>query len=170
MAEHVIALGHERVGMLSGFQDLNSSRERREGFMDAAQGRLATVWEVNVDLVPQLRAEAVAAIARREVTMIACVNDLVAIATLSALRFLGLRVPQDVSVIGFDDMQWSCWPLIDLTTVRQPLELLGENAVDLLIERLMRPTSPASNVVLPVSLVHRGSAKPLSQRHNVDLS
>jgi LacI family transcriptional regulator len=159
MAEHVMALGHERVGLLSGFQDLTSSRERRDGFVEAAQGRVSFVWEVEVDLVPQLRSEAVEAIARREVTMIACVNDLVAIAALSAIKALGLRVPDDVSVIGFDDMQWSSWPLIDLTTVRQPLAILGEHAVDLLIARLGNAGTPLVDKVLPVELVERGSTR-----------
>ena len=161
MAAHAIAMGHERIGLLSGHQDLASSRERREGFMDEARGRLTVVWEVYVDLLPQLRAEAVDAIARQDVTMIACVNDLVAIAALSALKTVGLSVPKDVSVIGFDDMQWSSWPLIDLTTVRQPLELLGAEAVDLLIDRLENPAAPRINRILPVELVLRGStAKP----------
>lgn len=156
MAEHVMAQGHRRIGMLSGFSDLSSNRERREGFMSAA-GHLDIVWEVNVHLLPQLRPEALEAIRRREVTMIACVNDLVAIAALSALKAENLRVPEDVSVIGFDDMQWSSWPLIDLSTVRQPLELLGEQAVDLLINRLRSPTSPLVDRVLPVTFIKRGS-------------
>ena len=161
IAEHAIAMGHERIGLLSGDQELVSSRERHEGFMDAARGRLNVVWDVEVDLLPQLHPQAVEAIARRDVTMIACVNDLVAIAALSALKTIGLNVPEDVSVIGFDDMQWSSWPLIDLTTVRQPLELLGAEAVDLLIDRLEKPAAPHTDRVLPVELVLRGStARP----------
>ncbi len=159
MAEHVIALGHRKVGMLSGFQDLTSSLERRTGFMDAAKGQVDIVWEVNVDLVPQLLPEAIAAIGRREVSMIACVNDLVAIAALSALKSIGLSVPGDVSVIGFDDMQWSSWPLIDLTTVRQPLDLLGKTAVDLLLARIEDPAASRVDTVLPVELVTRGSTR-----------
>lgn len=157
MAEHVIAMGHRRVGMLSGFPELSSNRERRDGFMTVAAGALDIVWEVNVDLVPQLRPEASEAIARRAVSMIVCVNDLVAIAALSALKAANLSVPGDVSVIGFDDMQWSSWPLIDLSTVRQPLGLLGAQAVDLLVNRLKSPSGPRVDRVLPVSFVKRGS-------------
>ncbi|WIY53209.1 LacI family DNA-binding transcriptional regulator [Devosia sp. YIM 151766] len=162
MAEHIIALGHRRIGMLSGFSDLSSNRERREGFMSVAAGRIEVVWEVNVHLLPQLRPEALDAIRRREVTMIACVNDLVAIAALSALKAENLSVPGDVSVIGFDDMQWSSWPLIDLSTVRQPLDLLGEQAVELLVDRLRFPTKPIENRVLPVSFIQRGSTAPMA--------
>lgn len=155
MAEHAIALGHRRVGMLSGFQDLTSSFERRQGFVDAAAGRIELVWEVNVLLTPQLPPEAVAAIRRREVTLIACVNDLVAIAALSVLKDSGMSAPGDVSVFGFDDMQWASWPLIDLTTIRQPLAELGSRAADLLISRLENRTQPPVDLVLPVTLIER---------------
>lgn len=162
IAEHVIAMGHRRVGMLSGFSELSSNRERREGFMSAAKGAVDIVWEVNVDLVPQLRPEALEAIGRNTVSIIVCVNDLVAIAALSALKALNLKVPDEVSVIGFDDMQWSSWPLIDLSTVRQPLKMLGEQAVDLLINRLKLPTSPLVDRTLPVSFVKRGSTRAVA--------
>ena len=161
MAEHVISLGHRRVGMLSGVQDLASSRERRDGFMEAALGKLTIVWEVDVELVPQLRREAVTAIERKQVSMIACVNDLVAIAALSALKSIGLSVPEDVSVIGFDDMQWSSWPLIDLSTIRQPLAELGAQAVDMLLHRLNHPSTPNEHKVLAVELIRRGSTREL---------
>jgi len=157
MAEHAIALGHRRIGMLSGFQDLTSSYERRQGFVDAAAGRVELVWEVNVQLVPQLPPAAIEAIRRRGVTMIACVNDLVAIAALSVLKDSGMSAPGDVSVFGFDDMQWASWPLIDLTTIRQPLAELGSRATDLLVARLDNPDLPTEDVVLPVTLVERGS-------------
>jgi LacI family transcriptional regulator len=159
MAEHVIALGHHRVGMLSGLQDLTSSRERRDGFLEGAGDALELVWDVHVDLVPQLPSSAVEAIARRDVSVIVCVNDLVAIAALSAIKSLGLSVPDDVSVVGFDDMQWSSWPLINLTTIRQPLNLLGAQAVDLLVDRITQPDAPLKRTVLPVGLVPRASTR-----------
>lgn len=160
LAEHAIALGHRRIGLLSGLQHLYSSRERRQGFIDAAAGRLDIVWDVEVPLTPSLPEDAVAALQRRDVTLVVCVNDLIAMVALSALRKARIRVPGDVSVMGFDDMQWSAWPLLDLTTVRQSLEQLGREAVDLLVRRLDAPAAEISNVVLPVSLVERGSTRP----------
>ncbi|MBI4048122.1 MAG: substrate-binding domain-containing protein, partial [Devosia nanyangense] len=161
MAEHVIALGHKRVGLVSGGQDLLSSRERHEGFMDAARGKLDICWDVEVSLIPTLPQTAIDAIRRRDVTMIACVNDVVAIGVLSVLRDSGIAVPAEVSVFGFDDMVWSDWPLIDLTTIRQPLAELGRDAVELLVDRLNDPTRPQTDIVLPVSLTERGSTRAL---------
>lgn len=74
------------------------------------------------------------------------------------LRRNGIYVPKQVSVIGFDHMQWSSWPLIDL---RQPLAEFARRAVDLLIRRRNDPQSQTENVVLPVSLMKRAStARP----------
>lgn len=157
MAEHAAALGHRRVGMLSGHRDLASSKERFEGFAEAARGRLEIVWDVEVPLIADLPREAEAAIARRDVSLIGCVNDLIAISALSVLRRERIDVPREVGVIGFDDMQWSGWPLIDLTTIRQPLAELGRQAVDLLLRRIGEPKRCLESVVLPVSLVPRGS-------------
>lgn len=157
MAEHLIALGHKRVGYLSGRQEFFSSESRRAGFIAAATGRMEVVWEHEVELIPQLPEPAINAIGQGVVTAIACVNDLVAIAALSALKTFGFRVPQDVSVIGFDDMQMSSWPLIDLTTVRQPLERLGAGAVDLLIQRIKAPGISREDRVVPVQIVERGT-------------
>lgn len=157
LAKHAIRLGHRRIGMLSGLQSLFSSRERRQGFVDTARERLDIVWEVEVPLTPNLPEAAVAALHRRDVTLIVCVNDLIAMIALSALRQARIRVPEDVSVMGFDDMQWSGWPLLNLTTVRQPLDRLGRDAVDLLMRRLNAPDAEIANIILPVSLVVRGS-------------
>ena len=158
LAEHAVGLGHRRVGLLSGLQSLYSSRERREGFIEAAQGRLEIAWDIEIPLVPSLPPEAIDALGRRDATLIVCVNDLIAMVALSALRQARIHVPEDVSVMGFDDMQWSGWPLLNLTTVRQPLGRLGRDAVDLLMRRLDTPDVEISNIVLPVSLVSRGSA------------
>ena len=72
----------------------------------------------------------------------------------------GVRVPQDVSVVGFNDMDWSDRFSPPLTTVRVPHHRLGVEAAGLLLERLGDPATPARHVVLPVELVVRGSTAP----------
>ena len=161
MAEHAVSLGHRKVGLLSGNQDLSSSRQRREGFLEAALGRLEIRWNVEIPLTADLPEQALRAIAARDVTLIACVNDLVAMGALGALKNERLHVPDDVCVIGFDDMQWARWPLTDLTTVHQPLTELGARAVDLLLRRLDDPSREIESVTLPVNLVKRGSTRQI---------
>jgi LacI family transcriptional regulator len=98
--------------------------------------------------------------AGREFTAVLAGNDLLALGCIDALREAGLECPRDVSVVGFNDMDWSArfWP--PLTTVRVPHHDLGMAAADLLLERLAEPAIPARHVVLPVELVVRGSTAP----------
>jgi LacI family transcriptional regulator len=81
-----------------------------------------------------------------------------AIGALRALREAGLRVPQDVAVIGVDDIPFAALTEPALTTVRQPVARLGETAAGELIEMLHNPDRPASRIILPTELVLRASA------------
>ena len=69
-------------------------------------------------------------------TVVICANDIVAIGALNAAYTLGLAVPGDVSLVGFDDLPMAAWDLFGLTTVRQPMEEMARAAVRLLIERI----------------------------------
>jgi len=160
IAEHARRLGHRRIGLLSGKDDVASSRVRRQSFLEAAAGCFEVVWEETVPLTAALGPEAQSSLARREVSMVVCVNDLVAIGALSVLRDLGINVPHDVSVIGFDDMGMSAWPLIGLTTVRQSLQDLGRGAVDLLVQRTRGDAALPRDIVLPVALIERATTAP----------
>lgn len=164
MAQTAARLGHRRVALFSGPARLQSCTKRREGFLAEAQSLgLELVWEECVPLVSFLPQAAHEALAKREATLIACVNDLVGMATLSAARDLGISVPEELSVLGFDDMQMSAWPLIGLSTIRQPLQELGRQAVDLLLARCQTPDAEKTHVVLPVVPVLRSTTKDLSQ-------
>ncbi|MDO6587827.1 LacI family DNA-binding transcriptional regulator [Salipiger sp. 1_MG-2023] len=157
IAEHALRLGHRRIGLLSGDETVASSRERRRGFLQAAAGQCEVVWEETVPLTASLGPNAQRSLARRDVSLVVCVNDLVAIGALSALRDLGIDVPGEVSVIGFDDIGLSAWPLIGLSTVRQSVVDLGRGAVERLLGRIAGDSSAPSTIVLPVSLVERAT-------------
>lgn len=83
-------------------------------------------------------------------------NDVMAIAALEALRVRGVRVPRDVSVIGFDDVEEASWSSPTLTTVRQPLERQGQVAVDMLLDRIAG-RAPSARAMLPTQIVVRES-------------
>ncbi|WP_176442955.1 LacI family DNA-binding transcriptional regulator [Tropicimonas sediminicola] len=157
IAEHARGLGHTRVGLLSGADEIASSRARRQGFLEAAEGHCEIVWEETVPLTAALGPAAQRNLARRDVSLVVCVNDLVAIGALSALRDLGVDVPGEVSVIGFDDIGMSSWPLIGLTTIRQSLLELGCGAVNQLARRIDGDIAPPNTRILPVELVERAT-------------
>ncbi len=90
-------------------------------------------------------------------TALACVNDQTALVALEALARIGVRVPTECAVTGFDDGPEAARSLPPLSTVRQPTEKMGEEAARLLIERLNAPNAPIQNVILPVEFVRRAS-------------
>ena len=87
------------------------------------------------------------------------VNDIMAMGVIDAMREAGLRVPQDVSVMGFDDIQAASWPTYDLTTVAQPVDAMVTRALDLLFERIKDPTRVGEDVLIHGELRQRGSVR-----------
>lgn len=162
-AEHLKALGHSRVGVLHGPTQLPSSRGRLRGFVEGF-APLEPMWQAETGFTHELSPEAEARLAEGGYSAVACANDMVALGVMRFLARRGLKVPRDVSVIGFDDVFWA--PLMDppLTTVRQPAAALGAAAVRLLLERLQDPTRAPRGVVMPVELVSRASTAAARDR------
>jgi len=96
-----------------------------------------------------------------DITAVFACNDLMAMGAITALRSRGLRVPDDISMIGFDDIPYAVttWP--PLTTIAQPVEKIGTRAVSLLLERVAEPAAHSRREVLMPVLVERESCAPL---------
>jgi len=153
----LVAAGHRRVGMVSGPAAALSARQRATGARDGLKAHGGPVWELEAAFSADLDAGIVRALAQRDVTAIIAGADLIAIGVMKALRDNGLRVPEDVSVIGFDNIPWSdlCTPA--LTTIDLPINEMGIEAVQLLLRRINAPDEPRRRVVFDVSLVERRS-------------
>ncbi len=164
MAAHLKELGHSRVAVISGPADLPSSRGRRRGFLDEL-APLLPVWECEAGFTPDLSGTARRLLAAGGYDAVACANDAMAVGVVRYLRELGMRVPSDVSVVGFDDIPWAQLMDPPLTTVRQPLAAMGAAAVRLLLERMGDPRRATRRVVMPVELVVRAStAEPATSQ------
>ena len=156
VAEHLKQLGHSRVVLLSGPSELPSSRGRRRGFLEGfAPG--VPVWEAETGFSHELSHQAEQHLAGGGFDAVVCANDMVALGVMRYLRAHGLSVPNDVSVVGFDDVAWASLMEPPLTTVRQPLAALGAAAVRLLLERIADPARATRRVVMPVELITRSS-------------
>jgi len=83
----------------------------------------------------------------------------IALAALEVLREAGVQVPEEVSLIGYDDIPWATLAHPPLTTIRQPVKEMAEAAVALLLRRLQEPEGEAVQIVVPVTLVPRGSTR-----------
>lgn len=167
IAAHLTSLGHKRLAILGGPPGLWTAEQRLSGYREAT-----AVAGLNPDAVPvftgdyrMASGERLAEIAlsgpvAERPTALICANDLMAIGALSYCRRVGLRVPEDISVVGFDDLPLASLLTPSLTTIRQPARELGKEAVKLLLS-LVNGTEVASPPPSPVSLKIRESSGPL---------
>ncbi|ROP64814.1 LacI family transcriptional regulator [Curtobacterium sp. PhB130] len=163
--EHLLALGHTRIAHIHGRADLASAQLRETGY----RGALAAAGiHVDEDLVRagDYQEDRATAVARELLsipdrpTAVFAANDSSAIGVLHAAAALGLRVPEDLSVIGFDDVPQASTTTPPLTTVAQPLADLGAAAVEMLLTMLRGEPSP-EHVRLSTSLRVRQSTGPV---------
>jgi DNA-binding LacI/PurR family transcriptional regulator len=163
VAEFLIAGEHQRIAHIAGWEGSSTGRDRQRGFLDgmAAQGRSA------VAIIDGMydRDTAIAAtrtlMARTDAPDAIFVgNDHMAFAVMDTLRSeLGLSVPGDVSVVGYDDVPLAAWPAYSLTTVRQPLNRMVEATVETLLAKIGDATRPAQKIEIDGPLILRGSAR-----------
>ncbi|MGW6795723.1 LacI family DNA-binding transcriptional regulator [Streptomyces chartreusis] len=165
VAELLAGLGHHRVGAVQGPVMTSTGRERAEALRS---GLRAHGIRLRRDMVRRTlfdhRAGQDAAhdlLDRPDrPTAIVCGNDVIALGVLSAARQRGIAVPNELTVIGFDDIPMASWPIIDLTTVRCDLALLAKTAVELLVSEMDRPEFPPAERRIAVSLMLRGTHAP----------
>jgi len=159
---HLLDLGHRRVAFLGNRPGIPACRDRLRGYRQAhAVLDLGTFPELIVEDVLDLHG-AVAAVQRlldlpEPPTAIFAINDEFAIATLQALTMRGCRVPDDVALVGFDDIPVAAWLGVPLTTVAAPVEEFGRIATNLLIDQIEDPRRPAQRVLIDLRLVVRRS-------------
>lgn len=162
VGEHLVALGHRRFAMISAPTQGNArARDRFLGLVEslASSGaQLPQNTRIETQYGYREGSDAVDTLIARDAdfTALVCGNDYLAVGALAALARHGRRVPQDVSVVGFNDSEFAPYTIPALTTVRFPIEAIGERAASYLIERL-RGDERIENVELPVELVVRDS-------------
>ena len=157
--EHLIALGHRDIGVIAGPAISPISRDRLAGAMTAADrhGLRQRLLVRAGDYSAQSAFEQAGALIARNVTAIFCFSDEMAMGAISAIAQAGLSCPQDISVIGFDDLPLARFFQPALTTIAQPKAMIGRRAVDLLVDILRDVESPVRQVTLRHELVVRGS-------------
>ncbi|MDR3475510.1 MAG: LacI family DNA-binding transcriptional regulator [Devosia sp.] len=157
-ARHLLELGHRRVGILAGASVPEGLDHRRTAFVAEMQGRANIVWDLKTPYSIDLDEAAIARLARREVTAVMCGNDLIAIGVLRAALQLGIAVPQELSVVGFDDIPWAAIVSPELTTIHQPVAEIAATAMTLLLDRIAEPDRTVRHFKVGVRLVRRDSA------------
>jgi DNA-binding LacI/PurR family transcriptional regulator len=162
VARHLLESGHERIAFISGTEDASTNLDRERGFRDALaeHGRRCFARAVgNYDFEQAKKAarELFSGAAPDRPDAVFVANDHMAIAVMDTLRMeLGLRIPLDVSVVGFDDVPQAAWGSYQLTSVEQDADAMIEATADLLLNQIEGAVSSKA-VVLPTRLVVRGS-------------
>lgn len=162
-AEFLLAGGHERIAHIAGWEGSSTGRDRQTGF---EQG-LAAAGAAPLAILSGMYDRATATQAVRDLMArpsppdaIFVGNDHMAFAVMDCLRFeLGLGIPGDVSIIGYDDVPLASWPAYDLTTMRQPVNRMVEATVETLLAQIDDPSRPAQKIEIDGALILRGSAR-----------
>jgi LacI family transcriptional regulator len=161
--DHLLALGHRRIGFLAGRPDLESARLREVGYRQAISAAGLTV-DPDLIRVGSYELEGSEGAARELLTMedrptaIFAANDLMALETLVVAGELGLRVPHDLSIVGFDNIPETVMSNPPLTTINQPIQEMGGRSIEMLIQLMdAADESPDLHVTLPTQLVVRQS-------------
>ena len=162
VSHFLVAGGHRRIAHISGWMGSSTGRDRMRGFLEGLEEHGLEPYAVEDGLYEQDRA---AAIARRMCSTrdrpdaIFVGNDHMAFVVMDTLRFeLGLSVPEDVSIVGYDDVPIAAWPAYNLTTIRQPIHQMVTATVDMLVSRIEEPLA-AECTRIPGPLKIRGSAR-----------
>ncbi len=158
----LVEAGHRRIAFVAGRPDTSTSEEREAGLLEAlaAHGQaLHTRREGHYTYQGGFAAARELLATGQPPDAVFAANDVMALGIIDAVRQAGLRVPGDVSVVGFDDIQAASWPAYDLTTIAQPVDAMIERALDLLLERMGDPALPGEDVYIHGQLRRRGSAR-----------
>lgn len=162
--EHLLQLGHQRIGFINGSSRLKVSKDRLLGYHAAFERQnleYEKSWIVEGDYQISSGYELSEKLLKQKVTAIFAGNDMIAFGVYKRLRELGLRIPEDLSLVGFDDVLYADFLDVPLTTVRQPFSEMGKQAVHLLLEYGGRPDAREKTVlVLQPELVIRKSTMP----------
>ncbi len=163
--EHLLGLGHGKIAFMKGQTFSSDSEDRWKAVCGVAQ---ELGLEMDPDLVVNLEVDdpspqvgypyAKQLLARKKpFTALFAYNDISAIGAIRAIQEEGLRIPQDVSVVGFDDIPWAAFHTPSLTTVRQPLGRMGQMAAEALIRMIEHGGENSSEIAIEPTLVVRES-------------
>lgn len=157
---HLIELGHTKIAFLNGSQNSMVSEERKRYFIDSMNAHHLPINPKMIAYgyyVPDCAKDHVPGFLQEGATAIVCASDLIASGVIGELTRLGKRVPQDVSVIGFDDLPISQYLSPPLTTIRQDRQALGESAFSVL-DNLMQHLAVSKLLLRPYFMIRESTA------------
>lgn len=162
VANFLVSAGHKRIAHISGWQGSSTGRDRANGFLEGLSKKGVDPVAAEDGAYDQKRAGDITRSlfgGSNYPDAIFVGNDHMAFAVMDVLRFeFGISVPNDVSVVGYDDVPIASWPAYDLTTIQQPIDQMVSSTVDTILARIEGEPNP-KRILIPGPLILRGSAR-----------
>lgn len=161
-AETLIRHGYRRVAFLGGPETATSTQDRARGFFGAVAEHpdvTATISYASAYSFDAGRVEMTRRLMEGPAEAYFCGDDVLSIGALSALQEAGFSVPEDVGLIGLNDMEMAGWQSIDLTTIRQPVREIIEASIDLVVSTIETPTRHPETRLFPCRVIERGTLR-----------
>jgi LacI family transcriptional regulator len=158
---HLVRQGRRRIGLITGPPGSLAAEDRKQGYLNALRERRVPVDEslmAHGDFTTTSSYEAMQRLLEHHPDAVFVASDSMAVGVLQALREAGRRVPDEIAVVGFDDMPQAATADPPLTTVRQPIQRAGALAVEILIDILENGVNPPRRIILPTELIIRASS------------
>ena len=172
VAKYLISAGYEKIAYLAGWEGASTQRDREAGFMDTLNASGIELFSRgfgNFEMAQSKKAthEMFKKTADHRPDVVFVANDHMALAVMDTLRYeLGLKIPEDVAVVGYDDVPAAEWPSYDLTTVRQCSGQMVNITIDILLEEIETEGSQPRIVKIDGPLIIRGSSRKIKDGLN----
>jgi LacI family transcriptional regulator len=166
---YLLSLGHRRIGFITGIPEMGCAQERLVGYQEALQ-QAGLPYDASLVEEGNFRQPLAYECTRRLLalpdppTAIFAANDISAYGVMDAVRDAGLRIPDHISVVGFDDIPSSSHTNPPLTTIRQPMREMGRLATRMLFESIDDPKRDVERIALPTELVIRSTCRPIVEQ------
>ena len=158
---HLIEFGHRRIGVVCGPMELASMRDRCEAAIGHITAHAELAFRVENAFSTDLDSSVIKALDKQDATAMFVGADLIALGVMRHVQSSGRKIPEDLSVVGFDDIPWAQMSSPGLTTVEMPIEDMAGEAVESLLRRIESNVDLRRRVILDVGLVARESSAPV---------
>lgn len=160
--EHLAAQSHRRIALIEGIKGFKSTEQRKLGFMEALQSQNVTVYPeyiVSGNYTTESGYHAMRTLLQLHTppTAVFASNDDMAIGAMNAAFEMGVKVPEDISIIGFDDINFSMYTNPALTTIQRPIEQISAHGAEKILERIQQQISGEELIFLKTKLIERKS-------------
>jgi len=157
---HLIRLGYKRIATIAGSEQSTVGIDRKQGYVKALQDRDLPVDEnliTESDFTEVGGYDAMVHLLSNKPEAVFAASDVMAVGAIRAVRNAGMVIPDDIAIVGFDDLPVAKMTNPALTTIRQPINRLGSTAVEMLIDMIQNGSKPHNRIILSTELVVRDS-------------